>query len=254
MADDSPERLAWLADQVRWQLEGWHAAGVEWISRVEGEMPMDVQRSLFAPEPEPEVAPLDPEARRVSLEMTRQEVAVCVRCPELSSTRNQTVFGVGPIDAELMLIGEAPGAEEDRRGEPFVGQAGQMLDNILKASGLSREEIFITNVLRCRPPNNRPPTEGEAANCSEWLNRTIELVRPKFILVLGGSAAVRMIGKTISITKARGKFYDYNGVPFLCTYHPASLLPGRSPGYKKDVWQDMKTLLEKMGRPVPGRS
>ena len=183
--------------------------------------------------------------------MLRQEVARCVKCPELASTRTQTVFGIGPLDPELCLVAEAPGADEDRTGEPFVGQAGLMLNRILQACGIERKEVFITNILRCRPPGNRTPREDECLNCRPWLEQTLERVRPKFICALGGTAAAELLGKKVSIGKARGKFHDYHGIPLICTYHPASLLPGRNPGYKKDVWEDMKMLLQKMGREIP---
>jgi uracil-DNA glycosylase family 4 len=210
-----------------------------------------VQTSLLAAAPL-ESPPLDDlEQRRRALAELARQVSQCVRCPQLASTRTQTVFGVGPLDPELCFVGEAPGADEDRTGKPFVGAAGQLLTRILVASGLAREEVFICNILRCRPPGNRTPTPEEAGHCSEWLEKTIALVKPRFLVALGGVAATNLLGTTVGITRLRGKFYDYRGIPVLCTFHPSYLL--RSPEKKKEVWEDMKTLLARLGRPIPGK-
>jgi uracil-DNA glycosylase family 4 len=191
------------------------------------------------------------EKRRQELAALAQRVAACQRCPELVVTRTQTVFGVGPLDPELCFVGEAPGANEDARGEPFVGDAGQLLNRIITACGMKREDVYICNIIRCRPPGNRLPLVHEAGNCREYLEKQLELVRPKFICALGGCAAQNLLGTTASIGKLRGRFHDYQGIPVMCTYHPAFLLPSRSPHRKKDVWEDMKTLLARMGRPIP---
>jgi DNA polymerase len=134
-----------------------------------------------------------------------------------------------------------------------VGPAGQLLTRIINAMGMKREDVFICNVLRCRPPGNRTPNAEEATNCREYLEQTLELVRPKFICCLGASAAQHLLGTTSSIGRMRGRFLQYKGIPVLATYHPAFLLPSRSPEKKKDVWEDMKLLLTKMGRPIPGK-
>jgi DNA polymerase len=155
------------------------------------------------------------------------------------------------VDAELCFIGEAPGFEEDRKGEPFVGPAGQLLDRIIAACGLKRQQVFICNILRCRPPSNRLPLPDEAHNCREYLERTLELVRPRYICCLGACAAQNLLGSALSIGRLRGRLHDYRGTPVLCTYHPAYLL--RNPAAKKDVWEDMKKLLARMGRPLPSR-
>jgi DNA polymerase len=159
------------------------------------------------------------------------------------------VFGVGKIDPEVCFVGEAPGADEDRKGEPFVGAAGQLLNRIINACGMKREEVYICNILRCRPPGNRLPLPNEAANCREFLQGQLELVRPRYICALGACAAQNLLNTTLSIGKLRGRLHDYRGIPVLCTYHPAYLL--RNPASKKDVWEDMKYLLKQMGRPVP---
>src|SRR5262249_54771972 len=157
----------------------------------------------------------------------------------------------GPAGAELCFVGEAPGADEDRQGEPFVGAAGQLLNRIIAACGMKREEGYICNILRCRPPGNRTPLPEEAANCRGWLDRQLELVRPKYVVALGACAAQNLLGTTTAIGRLRGRFHDYRGIPVLCTFHPAFLL--RSPERKRDVWDDMKVLLARMGRPVPGQ-
>ncbi|HLW65878.1 MAG TPA: uracil-DNA glycosylase, partial [Gemmataceae bacterium] len=193
----------------------------------------------------------DPDTRRQSLAVLIDEVRECMACEELCSTRTQTVFGVGPMDAELCFIGEAPGADEDRQGEPFVGAAGQLLTKIILACGMKREEVYICNILKCRPPGNRTPKPNEAANCRGFLDRQLELIRPKFICCLGATAAQYLLKTRTPIGKMRGRFFDYNGTPVICTYHPASLLPHRSPENKKLVWDDMKMLMQKMGRQIP---
>jgi DNA polymerase len=161
------------------------------------------------------------------------------------------VFGVGQVGADLCFVGEAPGADEDRQGEPFVGAAGQLLDRIIAACGMKRDEVYICNIIKCRPPGNRVPTVDEAGHCREWLEKQIELVHPKFICALGGTAANNLLGTTKPIGQLRQRFHDFKGIPVLCTYHPAFLLPHRSPHKKRDVWDDMKMLLAKMGRTIP---
>lgn len=191
------------------------------------------------------------EQRRHELKVLADQVAGCPRCPALVSTRRQTVFGEGQPGVDLCFVGEAPGQEEDRAGRPFVGAAGQLLDRIIAACGLKRGEVYICNILKCRPPGNRNPLPDEAANCREYLDRQLELVKPKFICALGAVAAQNLLGTTQAIGKLRGKFQSYRGIPVLCTFHPAFLL--RTPERKKDVWDDMKMLLTKMGRPIPER-
>ena len=187
--------------------------------------------------------PLD--ERVAGLSRVAQQVAACARCQELAETRTQTVFGVGNPEADIMYIGEAPGADEDRQGKPFVGKAGQLLDKITVACKLTREEIYICNILRCRPPGNRNPTPDEAANCREYLDAQIETVDPRYIVCWGSVAAHNLLGTKAAIGKLRGQFFDYKGIKVLCTYHPSYLL--RSPGAKKDVWADMKFFLADMG-------
>jgi len=166
----------------------------------------------------------------------RDCVANCTRC-ELSTSRTNTVFGVGNADADWLIIGEAPGAEEDRRGEPFVGRAGQLLDQMLQAIGQSRDQVFIANILKCRPPNNRDPKPEEAAACREYLERQIKLVRPKIILAVGRVAAQNLLGSGDPVGRMRGRPHDLGGIPLVVTYHPAYLL--RSPSQKAKSWSDL---------------
>jgi len=189
--------------------------------------------------------------RRLQLQTLAQEVAKCTKCAELASTRTQTVFADGQVGAELCFIGEAPGADEDAQGLPFVGAAGQLLNRIITACGLKREEVYICNVIKCRPPGNRTPLPNEAANCRSFFERQLELVQPKFICTLGACAAQNLLGVSTAMGKLRGRFHDYKGIPVICTYHPAYLLPHRAPEKKKEVWEDMKTLMQRMGRTIP---
>ena len=195
-----------------------------------------------------------PTDRREALRVIQQEVAGCVRCHELASTRTQTVFGVGNPHARLVFCGEAPGADEDRQGEPFVGRAGQLLTRIIEACTLRREEVYILNVLKCRPPKNRNPLPDEVANCRGYLDLQLEIIQPEYICCLGAVAAKTLLETETSIGKLRGKFHLYRGIPVLCTYHPAYLL--RNPGAKRDTWEDMQLLMSRMGidlKNAPGK-
>jgi uracil-DNA glycosylase family 4 len=216
-----------------------------------GKCPLPVvETAPTAPAADP--ATLTPEQRLQELAALAERVRGCTRCPVLVRSRTHTVFGTGPLDPDVLFIGEAPGGDEDAQGEPFVGAAGQLLNRIIAATGLKREDVYICNVLKCRPPGNRTPQPDEVHNCSEYLHRQIALVRPKVICALGGCAAQNLLGSGLSLGKLRGRWHDYRGTPVLCTYHPAFLLPHRSPEKKKDVWEDMKLLLQRLGRPIPG--
>ena len=188
-------------------------------------------------------AALAPDAGAVvDWETLRRQVAQCQLC-QLHEQRTQTVFGVGDVNAEWMLIGEAPGAEEDRRGEPFVGRAGKLLDSMLQALGLSRERVFIANILKCRPPNNRDPRPEEVMACENYLAQQIAAIKPRLILALGRVAAQNLLKTETPIGKLRGKRYEYGApcVPVVVTYHPAYLL--RSPREKKKSWQDLQLAM-----------
>jgi DNA polymerase len=258
MPEQAEPTNADLARQLRQHLDSLRAAGIHWLpaesKRAEAApttTAVAVQPVLFAAASE--TTPSGGEQRRHELTALAERVSGCQRCTELVVSRSRTVFGVGRLDPELCFVGEAPGATEDQRGEPFVGEAGQLLDRIIAACGMKREEVYICNICKCRPPGNRVPTAEEAGNCREYLERQLELVQPRFICALGACAAQNLLGTSQGIGKLRGRFHDFKGIPVLCTYHPAFLLPGRSPHKKKDVWEDMKKLLERMGRPVPQR-
>ena len=187
--------------------------------------------------------------RAAALAEVQREVAACARCEELARTRTQTVFGLGDPHARLVFVGEAPGADEDRQGEPFVGAAGQLLTRIIEACTLRREDVYICNILRCRPPGNRNPLPEEAANCREYLDRPLAIIRPEFICCLGTVAAQNLLGTTESIGQLRGRVHDYEGIRVVCTYHPAYLL--RTPSAKRKVWEDMQMLMAEMGIELP---
>ncbi|MGF1579285.1 MAG: uracil-DNA glycosylase family protein [Gemmataceae bacterium] len=282
MTDESltPEELT---RQLKLHLFSWQDSGVERIEPVPPEIPViqpepsHAVRPEITDQPAEEKSPkepakvateessllmtspdlffaaeeknLGPEERRVALEVLAEEVSQCTKCDELPISRTQTVFGEGPLDAELCFIGEAPGYHEDQTGRPFVGDAGQLLDKIIKACGFEREEVFICNILRCRPPNNRTPHAVEATNCRPHLERQLELIRPKWICTLGACPAQHLLGVDTGVGRLRRRLHDYNGIPVLCTYHPSYLL--RTPSAKKHVWDDMQMLLNAMGRPIP---
>ncbi|WP_261349406.1 uracil-DNA glycosylase [Paludisphaera rhizosphaerae] len=193
---------------------------------------------------------IEPADRSAALAVIAQEVAACVRCPVLVQNRTQTVFADGSPTARLMFIGEAPGADEDRRGVPFVGKAGQLLtDMITKGMGLRREDVYIANILKCRPPENRDPTPEESSNCFGYLERQIEIVRPEYLCLLGRISATTLLNTALSMSRLRGRWHRVFGVPTIATYHPAYLL--RNPAAKKDSWEDLQMLMRAMGLVVP---
>jgi uracil-DNA glycosylase len=184
--------------------------------------------------------------RREELKVVFDEARGCVRCPELAATRTQVVFGAGNADADLMFVGEAPGANEDRLGLPFVGQAGKLLDDIIAAIGLRREDVYITNVVKCRPPQNRTPLPDEIAACMPFLRRQLALLKPKVIVALGATAAAALLETRKSLGDLRGKVHSYGGIPLVVTYHPAALL--RNPNWKKPAWDDVRIARQLLDR------
>ena len=235
---------------VQQQLESLQAAGV-------GQLPKG--RALPKSAPGPSNAPVSAilevrgDAEYVissapTLEILKQEVAGCTLCSELAATRTQTVFGVGDPEARLCFLGEAPGADEDRLGEPFVGRGGQLLNKIIEACRLRREDVYILNILKCRPPGNRNPLPGEAQNCRRYRERQLELIGPEFICCLGAVAAQNLLDTSEPIGKLRGRIHAHGSAKVVCTYHPAYLL--RNPSAKKYAWDDMKLLMREMGTPV----
>ena len=198
-----------------------------------------------------ESTPMSAAERPGALQVIAREVAACTRCRELATTRTQTVFGVGDPQARLCFLGEAPGADEDRQGEPFVGRAGQLLDKIIEACTLRRSEVYILNTLKCRPPGNRNPLPDELSHCRGFLDRQLEIIRPEFICCLGAVAARSLLETEDSIGRLRKQFFEHRGARVICTYHPAYLL--RNPAAKKDVWEDMQMLMREMGVKLPGK-
>jgi|SRR5437867_3503118 len=172
-----------------------------------------------------------------SLEALNEQICGCLKCP-LGHTRTNFVFGVGNARSKVMFIGEAPGADEDAQGEPFVGRAGQLLNKIIEAVDMKREEVYICNILKCRPPNNREPQPSEMELCTPYLVKQIELIGPSFIICLGRTAAQWILQTTESLGALRGRIHDYHGIRLIVTYHPAALL--RNPNWKRPAWEDMK--------------
>jgi DNA polymerase len=211
--------------------------------------PVATTGSLFGSS-EFDIPPVPVDERPARLGALAEIVAACAKCEDLARTRTQTVFGVGTPSARLMFIGEAPGGEEDRQGEPFVGRAGHLLtDMITKGMGLTRERVYIANILKCRPPDNRTPSYGECANCVGYLEQQLAIIRPEFICMLGLVAAQTLLDTTQSLGRLRGRWHSYRGIRTLVTYHPAFLL--RSPAFKKQAWEDLQTLMKAMGLPLP---
>ncbi len=251
---DEPE----LRRQVEAALLGLKSAGVDWVPKGAPLARRPIADRSIANQPPPRQPnaetsmPALPLAdRRTQLDVLAAEVKTCTRCPELASTRTQIVFGDGQPGAEICFLGEAPGADEDKQGKPFVGAAGKLLNDIIAACGLKREEVYICNILKCRPPGNRTPLPNEAENCTGFLKRQLDIVQPKYIVCLGGTAAKYLLNSQKSVGDLRNVFHEFNGIPVIVTYHPAYLLPHRNPAKKRDVWEDMKMLLTKMGKPIP---
>lgn len=201
-------------------------------------------RPIETPIEKPPVEKLQPDVRNMDWQALQDCVKNCQAC-DLAKTRTQTVFGVGDPNADWLIVGEAPGAEEDKRGEPFVGQAGKLLDNMLAAIHLKRgENVYIANVLKCRPPQNRDPNGEEVQKCDPYLKRQVELIQPKIIIALGKFAAQSLLNTESSISSLRGKLHQYHGVPVVITFHPAYLL--RSPLEKAKAWEDLCLARETM--------
>jgi DNA polymerase len=183
-------------------------------------------------------------------------VSVCVKCPHLAASRTQTVFGVGNPDAELMFIGEAPGVDEDARGEPFVGRAGQLLTKIIETMGFSRADVYIANVLKCRPDmprgssGNRPPTPDEMQTCLPYLAEQIDIIQPKVLVALGATAVEGLLGTRGTMREMRGRWHSHHETPLMITYHPSYLLRTQAPSEKRKVWEDMLQVLERLERPI----
>jgi uracil-DNA glycosylase len=198
--------------------------------------------------PKPEAAVSDPAK---ALRLIREDLGDCTRCRLHQQGRKQIVFGVGDPHAELMFIGEAPGADEDQQGEPFVGRAGQLLTNMIKAMGLQREQVYIANIIKCRPPGNRTPERDECETCSPFLMRQIAAIQPKVIVALGAVAAKTLLAVNAPMSEFRGHWYDFRGTKLAVTYHPAFLL--RDPRQKKETWKDLQMVMKELGLAVPSK-
>ena len=186
----------------------------------------------------------------------RARAMVCQKCPQLAASRKNVVFGVGDIHSTLMFVGEAPGADEDKRCEPFVGKAGQLLTKIVQTMGFTRDTVYIANILKCRPDTpgqavgNRKPTAGEMKTCLPYLLAQLDIIQPKVIVALGATAVEGLLGETGGITRLRGHWREFRGVPVMPTYHPAYLLRNEALSEKRKVWEDMLQVLQLLGRPV----
>ena len=197
--------------------------------------------------------------KTVLLRAIRERVRACTKCAHLACSRTQTVFGVGNPDADLMFIGEAPGVDEDKQGEPFVGRAGQLLTKILKAMNFAREDVYIANILKCRPDTppgtfgNRVPTPMEMQTCRPYLVEQIEIIQPEVLVALGAVAVEGLLGMRVTMRELRGRWHAYNGIPLMITYHPAYLLRNQAPSEKRKVWEDMLQVLERLERPISER-
>jgi len=187
-----------------------------------------------------------------ALRLIREDIGDCKRCKLSQQGRKQIVFGVGDPRAELMFVGEAPGADEDQQGEPFVGRAGQLLNNMIKAMGISREQVYIANVVKCRPPSNRTPERDECDTCSPFLMRQIAVVQPKVIVALGAVAAKNLLAVQSSLGDLRGRWFEYRGCKLAVTYHPAFLL--RDPRQKAEAWKDLQMVMKELGLKAPAKS
>jgi uracil-DNA glycosylase family 4 len=208
-----------------------------------------VEESAFeVANPKPESGVTDPVQ---ALRLIREDIGDCTRCRLSKQGRKQIVFGVGNPKAELMFIGEAPGADEDQQGEPFVGRAGQLLNNMIRAMGLRREDIYIANIIKCRPPGNRTPERDECETCSPFLMRQIAAIKPKAIVALGAVAAKTLLAINAPMSEFRGRWFDFRGTKLAVTYHPAFLL--RDPRQKKETWKDLQMVMKELGLAIPAK-
>jgi DNA polymerase len=226
--DKTANELADCLEQLRWAFSGYRAGGfIDWRHR--------------PPKPSGEVREPATDQSAEKLSLIESELTGCTRC-RLHSGRNKLVFGEGSADSGLVFVGEGPGFDEDRQGRPFVGRAGKLLDKMIGAMGLERREVYICNVVKCRPPDNRTPQPDETDACSPFLFRQIEALNPRAICALGLSAAQALLGNSRPMSQLRGKDLQWRGVPLICTYHPAYLL--RSPSQKASAWQDLKRVIK----------
>jgi DNA polymerase len=268
------------------RLESLHRAGVQQLGKVSARVapiapvqiadrldqgaevrppPSEIQSSILSPQassrpvalslsltdPYPSGLPAAKLEGQQLLDELNNQVRACTLCRDLACSRKQTVFGVGSAKPRVVFFGEAPGADEDRQGEPFVGRAGQLLTKIIEACGWKRADVYIMNVLKCRPPENRNPLPNEVDNCRAFFERQFEILRPEYIVCVGTVPAQALLETAESVGKLRGRWHRYRDSKVLITYHPSYLL--RNPSAKKYVWDDMQILLKDMGLPIPGK-
>jgi len=229
MPENLQKELLQLAGQVRGLLEGLELAGIHQLPRT-GEI---VAASIAGPEA----------GAGETLAEIRADLGECCRCG-LSEQRHKIVFGVGPERARLVFVGEAPGRDEDEQGEPFVGEAGKLLDRIILAMGMQRSDVYICNVIKCRPPRNRDPKPEEIAACEPFLKRQLKALQPEVIVTLGKFAGQTLLRSETPISRLRGSWHEYQGIPLMPTFHPAYLL--RNPASKREVWEDMKLVMQRL--------
>jgi len=249
-----PQLRRALSDRLRYYndlgIYDFYRRGVDPMLISEGALSLGEERGSPGeddPVPIVEVASkIDPVS---ALRLIREDIGDCTRCRLHKQGRKQIVFGVGNAKADLMFIGEAPGADEDEQGEPFVGRAGQLLNNMIKAMGLQREEAYIANIIKCRPPGNRTPERDECETCSPFLMRQIEVIHPKAIVALGAVAAKTLLAINAPMSELRGRWYDFRGTKLAVTYHPAFLL--RDPRQKKETWKDLQMVMKELGLKPP---
>jgi len=249
----SPELKKSLAARIQFYRE----LGIHTFYRRGGaaqeEESLDERAQAFEPLPVIQTAISSLSGRLADLQLIREDIGECTRC-RLSKGRKSIVFGVGNENADIMFIGEGPGADEDEQGVPFVGRAGQLLNNMISAMGIKREDVYIANVVKCRPPGNRTPERDECDTCSPFLLRQIQVIKPKVIVALGAVAAKNLLGVNDSMANLRGRFYDFRiqelpDTKLVVTYHPAYLL--RDPRQKSEAWKDLKMVMEYLNMPLP---
>jgi DNA polymerase len=222
----------------------------EWVGDQQLSQPFQEDSTILSRKQTPAPVQVAPADRASALQLIRDEIGDCTRCA-LHTGRNKIVFGDGSPSARLMFVGEGPGADEDAQGLPFVGKAGQLLNNMIAAMGLKREEIYIANVVKCRPPGNRTPEPDEANTCSPFLFRQIDVVRPQVLVALGATAATYLLGQRQPLAGLRGRVHAFRGMQLIVTYHPAYLL--RDPRQKKEAWADLQIAMRELGLNAPAR-
>jgi DNA polymerase len=233
-----------VAQQVRAHVESLRSAGLLFLPRAEAFVIAPTVQAEHAEEVPPPRDPL--ETRKHELAVLRAEVAACDKCSELYSTRTQTVFGTGPLDAEVAFVGEAPGSDEDTQGEPFAGKGGELLRRIIAACQFTTAQTYLFNIIKCRTPRNRAPKMDECANCRDFFRRQFEIVKPKYVVALGTTAARLLSGKKGTLADLRGQLHTYRGVPLVCTHHPNDIENDKSNTLRRECWEDMKFLMATM--------